>query len=235
LFQIRNNEVVFGNTLFLNKGGGKFEEVSDKAGMETFWPWGIATGDFDNDGYEDVFLPSGMGYPWFYWPNSLMMNNGNSTFTNRAEAEGIEPPVGGRFQKEKIGGQPAARSSRCAAVADFTHTGRLDIICNNFNDHPYFFKNRFPLKNYIEFKLAGTKSNRDAVGATVTLHMGKEVMIRQVHAAGGYLSQSSNTLHFGLGDRAKVDRAEIRWPSGRSNVIENPELNKLHKITEPKE
>jgi hypothetical protein len=232
MFQIHNDEVVFGNTLFLNKGGGKFEEVSDKAGMETFWPWGIATGDFNNDGYEDVFLPSGMGYPWFYWPNSLMMNNGDGTFTNRAGEEGIEPPVRGRFQDEKIGGQPAARSSRCAAVADFTHTGRLDIICNNFNDHPYFFKNRFPAKNYIEFKLTGTKSNRDAVAATVTLHMGKEVMIRQVHAAGGYLSQSSNTLHFGLGDRAKVDRAEIHWPSGRRQTIENPKVNELHKIKE---
>jgi hypothetical protein len=232
MFQIHNDEVVFGNTLFLNKGGGKFEEISDKAGMETFWPWGIATGDFDNDGYEDVFLPSGMGYPWFYWPNSLMMNNGNGTFTNRAEAEGIEPPVGGRFQKEKIGGQQAARSSRCAAGADFTHTGRLDIVCNNFNDHPYFFKNRFPPKNYIEFKLTGTKSNRDAVGATVTLHMGKEVMIRQVHAAGGYLSQSSSTLHFGLGDRTKVDRAEIRWPSGQRQTIENPKVNELHKLKE---
>jgi hypothetical protein len=62
-FQIRNADVLFGNTLFHNLGGGRFEEVSDRAGMETFWPWGIATGDFDNDGYEDVFLPSGMGYP----------------------------------------------------------------------------------------------------------------------------------------------------------------------------
>src|SRR5262249_5531405 len=76
-FQIRNADVLFGNTLFHNLGGGRFEEVSDRAGMETFWPWGIATGDFDNDGYEDVFLPSGMGYPWFRWPNSLMMNNGD--------------------------------------------------------------------------------------------------------------------------------------------------------------
>src|SRR5207302_174272 len=89
LFNIRYEEVLFGNTLFRNLGGGRFEEVSDRAGMETFWPWGIATGDFDNDGYEDVYLPSGMGYPYFYWPSSLMMNNGDGTFTDRAEAEGI--------------------------------------------------------------------------------------------------------------------------------------------------
>ena len=61
-FRIRYDEVVFGNTLFQKLPSGKFEEVSDKANLETFWPWGIATGDFDNDGAEDVFLPSGMGY-----------------------------------------------------------------------------------------------------------------------------------------------------------------------------
>ena len=54
---------MFGNTLFKNCGVGKFEEISDKADLETFWPWAIASGDFDNDGYEDVYLPSGMGYP----------------------------------------------------------------------------------------------------------------------------------------------------------------------------
>jgi hypothetical protein len=233
LFQVRYDEVIFGNTLFRNLGNGKFEEVSDRAGMETFWPWGIATGDFNNDGYEDVFLPAGMGYPFFYWPNSLMMNNGDSTFSDRARAEGVEPPPRGRFQDQPIGNQRAARSSRCAAVADFTNTGRLDIVTNNFNDQPYFLKNQFPPRNYVAFRLTGTKSNRDAIGAVVTLHIGEEVMVRQVQAAGGYLSQSSNALHFGLGERAAVDRAEIRWPSGRRQMIEHPGINQLHKIVEP--
>ncbi len=110
--QIHPEEVLFGNTLFKNLGGGKFEEVSGKANLETWWPWGIATGDFDNDGYEDVFIPSGMGYPWSYWHNHLMMNNGNETFTERSLSLGIEPPVDGTFSKERIGGAKAARSSR---------------------------------------------------------------------------------------------------------------------------
>src|SRR5207248_1165997 len=116
LLQIKYDEVLFGNTFFKNLGGGKFEEISDRAGLETFWPWGIATGDFDNDGYEDVFLPSGMGYPFYYWPNQLMMNTGKETFTDRAEELGIEPPPGGHFLPEKIGRRKAARSSRCAST-----------------------------------------------------------------------------------------------------------------------
>jgi hypothetical protein len=232
-FQIQYKEVLFGNTLFHNLGGGKFEEVSDRAGVETFWPWGVATGDFDNDGYQDIFLPSGMGYPFFYWPNELLMNQGDGTFHSRAREEGVEPPHGGIYQEQKIGGHPAARSSRCAAVADFDGDGRLDLVTNNFNDVPYYFHNRFPKRNYVAFRLRGTKSNRDAIGALVRLSIGKEIMVRQVQAAGGYLSQSSKTLHFGLGERPAVDRAEIRWPSGQRQVLDHPSINQLHDIVEP--
>jgi len=235
---------IFGNTFYKNLGKGKFKEMSDKAGLETFWPWGIATGDFDNDGYEDVFIPSGMGYPFFYWPNYLLMNNGDETFTDRAEALGIEPPVRGEYAYEQIGGMRAARSSRAAAVADFDDDGRLDIVVNNFNDYPYYFRNHLPRRNYIAFRLRGAmtdrdpprkggrKSNRDAIGAVVTLHVGKQVMTRQVNPASGYLAQSSKTLHLGLGDRSQVDRVEIRWPGGRRQTIENPAVNRLHKIVE---
>jgi enediyne biosynthesis protein E4 len=235
LVNVKYDEVVFGNVFYKNLGGGRFEEISDRAGLETFWPWGIAVGDFDNDGYEDVFEPAGMGYPFFYWPNYLLMNNGDGTFINRAERYGVEPPAEKFFIEKKAPKKPSARSSRAAAVADFDNDGRLDIIVNNFNDAPYYFKNGLPRRNYVAFRLTGTRSNRDAVGATVTLHMGKEVMIRQVHAAGGYLAQSSRVLHFGLGDRKTIDRAEVRWPSGRRQTIERPEMNKLYLITEPKD
>src|SRR5262249_32261877 len=92
---------------------------------------------------------------------------------------------------------------------------------------------------YIAFRLTGARhlrpsgSNRDAVGALVYLHIGKEIMVRQVHAAGGYLSQSSQTLHFGLGDRTKIDRVEIRWPSGVKQMLNDPAINILHPLTEP--
>ena len=133
--------------------GGKFTETVLTAGLETFWPWGIASGDFDNDGDEDVFIPSGMGYPFYYWPNQLMMNNGNGTFRERAAALGVEPPTGGVYQEKNIGGKRAARSSRSAVVADFDGDGRLDIVTNNFNDRPYYFANQFPRENYVAFRL----------------------------------------------------------------------------------
>jgi len=234
VFQVRYDEVLFGNTLFKNVGGGKFTEISEQAGVETFWPWGVATGDFNNDGFEDVFLPSGMGYPFFYWGNRLLMNNGNETCSERSRQDGIEPPRHGIYLAEKIGGESASRSSRCAATADFRKIGRLDIVTNNFNDSPYFFQNHFPRKNFITFQLQGTKSNRDAVGALVTAHLGKEVLVRQVPAAGGYLSQSSKNLHFGLGNRERVDRVEIRWPSGKHQEILNPAINQWHRVVEPR-
>src|SRR5262249_31389126 len=108
IFRVNYEEVVFGNTLFKNLGQGKFVEVSAQAGMETLWPWGIATGDFNNDGFVDVFLPSGMGFPFFYWPNRLMMNNGDETFSERSEAEGIEPPSRGLYLDKDIAGEKAA-------------------------------------------------------------------------------------------------------------------------------
>jgi hypothetical protein len=174
-----------------------------------------------------------MGYPFYYWPNQLMMNNGDGTFTERAATLGVEPPTGGIYQEKNIGGQRAARSSRSAAVADFDGNGRLEIVTNNFNDRPYYFANRFPRRNYLEFRLTGTSSNRDAIGALVRVWLGKTVMVRQVNPAGGYLAQSSRVLHFGLGDQVKVDSVVIRWPRGIVQTLVKPTINTLHQIREP--
>jgi hypothetical protein len=192
----------------------------------------VATGDFDNDGLVDIFLPSGMGYPYWYHANALLMNNGDESFTDRAAAEGIEPPRQGMFLPEPIGGEPAARSSRAAATGDFDGDGRLDLVVNNFNDHPYYFRNQFPKRNWLAFRLRGTRSNRDAIGATVRLRVNDQMLVRQVQSAGGYLSQSSKTLHFGLGDQKQVEQVEIRWPSGVRQTIRSPGINRLHEVSE---
>ncbi|MFN2571887.1 MAG: CRTAC1 family protein [Gemmatimonadales bacterium] len=225
--------LVFGNALYHNDGHGRFTETAGAVGLETFWPWGVATGDFDNDGNEDVFIPSGMGYPLYYWPNQLMMNNGNGSFSERAAALGVEPPRGGIYLEERVAGQQATRSSRSAVTADFDGDGRLEIVTNNFNDAPYFFTNRFPQRHYAALRLTGTKSNRDAIGAVVRLWRGTRVMVRQVNPAGGYLSQSSRVVHFGLASDSMIDRVEIRWPSGVVQTLEHPAADTLLAIREP--
>jgi hypothetical protein len=229
----KHEECLFGNACYRNDGNGKFTEVSEHAGLETFWPWGIAVGDFDNDGFEDAFITAGMGYPFYYWPNSLMMNQRDGTFLDKAADLGIEPPLRGFNLPDTIAGKPAVRSSRCAVTADFTNSGRLDIVTNNFNDQPYFFRNQFPKKNYVEFRLRGTTSNRDAIGAVVRLHKDGKIMTRQVSGSSGYLSHSSKTVHFGLGDTSTIEKVEITWPSGIKQTLAVVEANKRHDITEP--
>jgi hypothetical protein len=174
-----------------------------------------------------------MGYPFYYWPNQLLMNQGDGTFRNRATDFGIEPPPRGINLPNMINGKPAVRSSRCAVTADFDGDGRLEIVTNNFNDQPYFFKNQLPAKNYVAFRLRGTRSNRDAIGAVIRLHQAKKTMTRQVHGACGYLSHSSRTLHFGLGDQPQIDWVEITWPSGIRQRLDAVAANKLHEIVEP--
>ncbi|HKI31719.1 MAG TPA: CRTAC1 family protein [Gemmataceae bacterium] len=238
---IRHAEVFFGNGFYRNEGAGRFTEISDQAGLETFWPWGITPGDYTNGGYQDVFIPSGMGYPFYYWPNYLLMNQGDGTFRNRAKEMGIEPPPRGTLFPERISGRAAARSSRAAATGDFRGDGRLDIVVNNFNDQPYYFKNQSPRKNYVAFRLTGTsyqapgpgkKSSRDALGAVVRLYQGEKVMTRQVQGAGGYLSQSSRTVHFGLGDRPDIDRVVITWPTGATQELRGFIANTTHEVSE---
>jgi hypothetical protein len=229
----RREEVLFGNAFYRNDGNGKFTEISDRAGLETFWPWGIATGDFTNGGREDIFLTAGMGYPFYYWPNYLLRNQGDGTFRDLASVSGIEPPTRGLYLPERIHGRPAARSSRCAAAADFDGDGRLEIVVNNFNDQPSYFKNQGAGKNYVAFRLRGTKSNRDAVGAVVRLYRKGQVLTRQVQGAGGYLAQSSHTLHFGLGDDPHIDRVEVAWPSGLRQTLAAVPLHTVHDVVEP--
>lgn len=227
--QTRAKWVLFGNTFFVNHQDGTFEERSEAAGLENFWPWGVVAGDFDNDGWQDIFVPAGMGYPFAYWPNYLMMNPGKNEFVDRATESGIEPPARGKFIEDlKIKGEPCSRSSRSGAVADFDNDGKLDLVVNNFNHEPYLFRNMSPSKHYLQIRLQGRGSNRDGFGAKVKVISDKLFQYREAHSSGGYLTQSSPILHFGLGQNSKVDRIEIIWPGAREpQVVLNPKTDSL--------
>ncbi len=228
----RHEEVLFGNAFYQCLGNGQFKEVSSETNTETFWPWGLATGDFDNDGWVDAYVTSGMGYPFYYWHNYLLMNTGKGLFEDRSFSLGIEPPVGGNYLPEQIKETKSSRSSRCAATADFDGDGRLEIVVNNFNAGPYYYRNQQQGNNYIAFRLQGTRSNRDAIGALVRIRLGDETRVRQIHSAGGYLSCSSKTIHFGLGKHETIDSIDVVWPSGVTQTIDPPAINTLHTIIE---
>src|SRR4029077_9851651 len=87
---------VFGNSLYHNQGEGKFEEVSDRMGVEKYWPWGSSAGDLNADGWDDLFIASSMNFPFRYGINSLLLNNKGGKFLDAEFLTGVEPRRDGR-------------------------------------------------------------------------------------------------------------------------------------------
>ena len=155
---------IFGNALYHNLGGGKFEEVSARLGVENYWPWGPSVGDFNADGWDDIFIPSGMSFPYRYGINSLLLNNRGEKFLDSEFLVGVEPRMDGRTHapwfeldcSEKVPinalqymqqANPcqgrtgkivvvATVSSRSAVIFDLDNDGDLDIVTNDFNSAP---------------------------------------------------------------------------------------------------
>jgi hypothetical protein len=119
------------------------------------------------------------------------------------------------------------RSSRGAAVGDLDNDGSLEIVVNNMNDTPSLLKNFGERKNWVLIKTIGRESNRNGIGARVTVVAGGLKQIDEVRSGGSYISQNDLRLHFGIGAAAKVARAEVLWPSGRKEVFENLKANQI--------
>jgi hypothetical protein len=230
-------------------------------GVETYWPWGPSVGDFNADGWEDIFIQSGMNFPYRYGINSLMLNNRGQKFLDAEFLLGIEPRAGGRTHtpwfdldcsklpagaekhfQDPCKGQTgtitvmSALASRSAVVFDLDNDGDLDIVTNDFNSPPQVLLSNLSERqriHWLKVKLIGTSSNRDGLGATVRVTSGGRTLTKYHDGKSGYLSQSSLPLYFGLGDAQKVERVEIDWPSGCRQVItQNLRVNEVLKITE---
>jgi ASPIC and UnbV/FG-GAP-like repeat len=232
------------NMLWHNNGvdaAGKltFTDVSRETGTcSTLWGWGAKFADFDNDGWEDLFVADGLrsaGEKNYIpvllemivtpnidftdvnnWPDignmswsghqrkKLFRNLGNSVFKEMAAEAGVDNDLDGRG----------------VAVADFDNDGRLDVYQTNANQPALLYHNTTPAAgHWLELKLVGTRSNRDAIGARVTARVGGATLIREVNGGNGYSSQSTTRVHLGLGSATRIDHLEIRWPSGRRETL----------------
>jgi len=248
---------IWGNSLFIKDGPNAFHEASDAMNGENYWPWGPSIGDLNSDGYEDAFIASGMGYPFRYSVNSVKLNDRGKKFADAEFVLGVEPRKDGvtepsfeldasgkdRDHKDAAGaiGKLAiwgSKSTRSAAIFDVDGDGDLDIVTNEFNNVPMVLESNLSTKraiHYVNVKLVGTTSNRDALGAIVTVTAGGSKFVKQMDGKSGYLSESVMPLNFGLGDATGVDRIDITWPSGRKQTVTTGiTMNGLTTVTEPK-
>ncbi len=154
-------------------------------------------------------------------PPHLFLNRGSAGFRD------VASEAGGGFSSPKVG--------RGAAFADFDRDGDLDVLITTNHGPAYLYRNdQFSGNRSIRFRLIGTKSNRDAIGAMVKIHYGGETGSRVVKSGSSYLSQSELALTFGLGKRNKIDRAVLTWPSGRVEEHKNLAAGRLYECTEGK-
>ncbi|HEY7575093.1 MAG TPA: CRTAC1 family protein [Thermoanaerobaculia bacterium] len=248
---------IFGNALWHNLGGGRFEEVSDKAGVENYWPWGTSVGDLNADGFQDVFIASSMCFPFRYGINSLLLNEAGGRFVDAEFVLGIEPRKDGRTHtawfeadcatedgksRRACEGQTGkivvmgAIGTRASAIFDIDGDGDLDIVTNDFNSAPQVLvsdlASRQPVR-FVQIALEGAASNRNGLGAAVTVTADGKAYTQVQDGKSGYLSQSVLPLYFGLGEARRVERIEVRWPSGRKSVLDKDiALNRTIPIAE---
>jgi hypothetical protein len=219
------------STLYHNNGDGTFTDVTDHAGLgfnTKYLGWGTAFFDFDNDSWPDLILANGHVYPEVDTLNLgidyseaklLYRNNGDGTFTDisHAAGPGISTPT----------------ASRGLAVGDLWNDGQLSAVIVNRNAPPSLLMNRTASPNHwIEIKTIGTKSNRDGIGARLTLKTELRKQIDEVRSGSSYMSNNDMRVHFGLAKNSRVEFLEVRWPSGLTERFLNPAIDTILTVKE---
>ena len=221
-----------GNRLFQYDGDRVFSDVTDEAGVrDGAWGWVAAFLDYDNDGDLDLAMTNGMDYPLasfdagFEDDQSVFWeNDGSGKFVNVSDSVGITDTLSGKG----------------LLTFDYDKDGDLDIFIVNNREGPILYRNDGGNEaNWIRAQLSATNDNTSALGAFVTVVAddGKpsEIMIREVNAGSHFLAQSETALHFGLGDRDKVDEIRIEWPNGHTTRHFDLEANTAYAFVQPEE
>lgn len=216
-------------SLYHNDDGKFFTDVSREAGLSArqLLGWGVAFVDADDDGWPDLVVANGHVYPevegkqlgdTYLQPTVLFQNLGNGKFKD------VTAQAGPAFQ--------VSRPARGLAVGDLDGEGRPEIFIVNMNAAPSLLKNRRAQGHFLNIALTGTRSNRSAIGARVVVTAGGRRRIAEVMSGGSFYSQNSLALHFGLGELARVEKIEIRWPSGTVQEMGPTTADQTVKITE---
>ena len=218
--------------LYSNKGNGRFEDMTSKAGFGAFTRyvgWGAGFADFDNDGLLDLLFVNGNVYPEierffaeykYKNPRILLRNLGAGEFEN----------VSGRCGA----GITDRHSSRGCAFGDFDNDGKVDVAVMNMGEPPSLLHNETANSNgWLKLKLIGTKSNRSAIGARAFVTAGGRRQRQEVLSQSSFYSQSDLRLHFGLGSATAAD-IEIQWPSGLKEFHRGVKSNQIVPLLEGK-
>ncbi len=253
-----------GNSLYRNEGDGRFQNISDQAGVEMGrWSWCADFWDFDHDGYPDLYVANGYisgpdrnDLSSFFWRQVVAKSPENATPSPAYERgwnalnelirsdsswSGFERNV--MFANNRDGtfsevsgavGLDFLEDSRSFALADLDHDGRLEVILKNRNA-PQLRILRNVMKDAggsVAFRLRGKKSNRDGIGAAITLAAGDLRQTKYLQAGSGFLAQHSKEVFFGVGKWEKTLQASILWPSGLSQNFSELPVNHRIEIEE---
>jgi hypothetical protein len=219
-------------TLYQNRQGVYFEDVARQTGAGNgTYPhvkWGTGVVDLDNDGNRDIFIACGHlidnveqfdDTTSYSARNIVLWNTGQGRFVNVSEGcgDGLLPKF----------------SSRGAAFDDLDNDGDLDVVILNSRRKPTILRNDSSRTNHwIEIQLRGTKSNRDGIGARVTVVAGDLTQIDEVHSGRSYQSDFGKRLHFGLGQRSAIEQIRVNWIGGGVDVVRNVGVDRLITIVE---
>ena len=220
------------NTLYRNLGEGLFRDVSVdvQIGASSFdrLAFGINFFDYDSDGDADIYVANGHidedierfdPQATYAQRDQLYRNEGNGRFSDISDAAGP--------------GLALARVGRGSAVADYDNDGDLDVFVLNTAEPAVLLRNEGADRgHWLSIALRGAESNRDAYGTRVEVWSGARSWVREKRSASSYLSQSDPRLHFGLGEKTRVDSVVIYWPSGKKQVERPAEIDRFVSFTE---